>query len=51
MMKAQTTFDKYAFIFPKNESEIVREGKILHHVLEIMPKGTLSTELLLLSLL
>ena len=31
MMKAQTTFDKYAFIFPKNESEIVREGKHLHH--------------------
>ena len=31
MMKAQTTFDKYAFIFPKDESEIVREGKVLHH--------------------
>ena len=31
MMKAQTTFDKYAFIFPKDESEIVREGKHLHH--------------------
>lgn len=31
MMKAQTAFDKYAFIFPKDESEIVREGKILHH--------------------
>lgn len=31
MMKAQTAFDKYAFIFPKNESEIVREGKHLHH--------------------
>lgn len=31
MMKAQTAFDKYAFIFPKDESDIVREGKILHH--------------------
>lgn len=31
MMKAQTAFDKYAFIFPKNESEIVKEGKTLHH--------------------
>lgn len=31
MMKAQTAFDKYAFIFPKDESEIVKEGKILHH--------------------
>lgn len=31
MMKAQTTFDKYAFIFPKDESEIVKEGKTLHH--------------------
>ena len=31
MMKAQTAFDKYAFIFPKDESEIVREGKHLHH--------------------
>ena len=31
MMKAQTAFDKYAFIFPKDESEIVKEGKTLHH--------------------
>ena len=31
MMKAQTAFDKYAFIFPKDESEIVKEGKNLHH--------------------
>lgn len=31
MMKAQIAFDKYAFIFPKDESEIVKEGKTLHH--------------------
>lgn len=50
MMKAQTAFDKYAFIFPKDESEIVKEGKTLHHCVGSYAKNTLSTELLLLSL-
>lgn len=31
MLQAQTTFDHYAFILPSDETELVMEGKTLHH--------------------